>query len=361
MVSDTGGIAVADGATLSFNRADSFFYGGVISGGGNLYKTGAGKLTLTGANTHTGNTIVHDGTLVLDQNPIDNTEASYTIMYNATLLVTDGEGTIILSSGTNPAAPDTTIVLTAAPGIGYKVKEWTQNGLTVNGINIDYILYMGRSHTVTVAFEPICNDDATLTHVWGKWVVLTPLTLYSQGIKQRTCTVCHATETQYITTPGTHEDVIPLLGTAPISNENTTAVAYGNQPVANGRVPVDYRETRGNVALSIPTAKINELRRTAINGIIILDLSGIDNASAAVLPKDALAAFSEAGREVKIILPQGTIWMDAQALSDIASLAKWSNVLFSIAVSDAPTAVIRSGSENIRLRHISGMLDVTLP
>ena len=54
---------VLNNATLAFDRSDDIAYGGVISGTGQLIKQGAGKLTLSGANTYTGATFVNGGTL----------------------------------------------------------------------------------------------------------------------------------------------------------------------------------------------------------------------------------------------------------------------------------------------------------
>ncbi len=57
--------AIVNHATLSFNRSDALTYAGVISGTGALSKLGAGTLTLSGANTYTGNTTLSAGTLQL--------------------------------------------------------------------------------------------------------------------------------------------------------------------------------------------------------------------------------------------------------------------------------------------------------
>ena len=59
----TGSVAgaIADNATVVFNRSDSPSCGGVISGSGNLVQAGAGTLTLTGSNTYTGGTAINAG------------------------------------------------------------------------------------------------------------------------------------------------------------------------------------------------------------------------------------------------------------------------------------------------------------
>jgi fibronectin-binding autotransporter adhesin len=65
-IGSTSGVSVASGATLAFNRTDS--YGGnftrAISGSGGLLLQG-GALTLSAAQTYTGNTVISGGTLAL--------------------------------------------------------------------------------------------------------------------------------------------------------------------------------------------------------------------------------------------------------------------------------------------------------
>jgi autotransporter-associated beta strand protein len=54
---------ILDNAQLEFNQNTAGTYGGVISGSGSLIKSGGGTLTLTGANTYSGGTTVNGGTL----------------------------------------------------------------------------------------------------------------------------------------------------------------------------------------------------------------------------------------------------------------------------------------------------------
>jgi autotransporter-associated beta strand protein len=64
----TGSITgnVLDNGLLVFNRSDSVTFGGVISGTGGLIQQGMGVLTLSGANTYTGTTVVNNGSLIVD-------------------------------------------------------------------------------------------------------------------------------------------------------------------------------------------------------------------------------------------------------------------------------------------------------
>ncbi len=58
-----GDIAVANGATVAFNRSDTAAYAGAVSGGGQLRQDGTGVTILTGQNTYSGGTTVSAGVL----------------------------------------------------------------------------------------------------------------------------------------------------------------------------------------------------------------------------------------------------------------------------------------------------------
>ncbi|MBO1907713.1 autotransporter domain-containing protein [Microvirga sp. 3-52] len=55
---------VTNNGTLVFNRSDDVTFGGAVIGSGALVKQGAGRLTLSGANRYTGGTTISQGTLV---------------------------------------------------------------------------------------------------------------------------------------------------------------------------------------------------------------------------------------------------------------------------------------------------------
>ena len=59
-----GDIVADTGTTVTFDQGVDGAYAGVLSGAGKLIKDGAGILTVSGANTYTGNTEVLDGTLL---------------------------------------------------------------------------------------------------------------------------------------------------------------------------------------------------------------------------------------------------------------------------------------------------------
>ena len=58
-----GGVAIATGASLRFNRSNDLAVANVLSGAGSVTKLGASALTLTGTNTFTGGTSINSGSV----------------------------------------------------------------------------------------------------------------------------------------------------------------------------------------------------------------------------------------------------------------------------------------------------------
>jgi len=118
---------VSNNATLVFNRSDSTGFSKAISGTGNLTQAGSGTLTLTGANSYSGNTLVSAGTLAVGSGGSLGTSAveiasggvlnftrsdSFTAANNIAgsgLLRQSGEGVLTLSgSNTNTGVVEAT-------------------------------------------------------------------------------------------------------------------------------------------------------------------------------------------------------------------------------------------------------------
>jgi fibronectin-binding autotransporter adhesin len=84
-------IELNDGTTLTYNLAGPQTYSGVISGPGTVMKTGIGSITLAGANTYSGGTIVSQGILSFANTGAQPSAGTTSVAAGATLAL--GVGT----------------------------------------------------------------------------------------------------------------------------------------------------------------------------------------------------------------------------------------------------------------------------
>ena len=76
--------------------------------------------------------------------------------YSVSCTVVNGNGTVSIASGSDPAQYGSDVVFSATPVSGYRVREWRDNGALVNGKNPSYkISNIAAAHAVTVEFELI--------------------------------------------------------------------------------------------------------------------------------------------------------------------------------------------------------------
>ena len=95
-------LGAAERTLVVSNSADTIFSGVISGSGGGIYKDGAGKLILTGANTYTGDTTVASGTLRVDNTTGSGTGTGSVAVTAAGTLEGNGTigGSVFLSGGT---------------------------------------------------------------------------------------------------------------------------------------------------------------------------------------------------------------------------------------------------------------------
>ena len=164
-----GAVTISNGATLSFNRSDAITANNAIDGAGNLIKSGASTLTLGGANTYGGGTLISAGTLAGTTGSIQGN------ITNSGALIFDQSTTgtyagIISGTGTLAMTNTGTVTLTNA--------NTFSGGVTVNGGTL--VLdrtggpALGGTNQITI------NNTGTLrTDQAGQ--ILAPLVIVSSG------------------------------------------------------------------------------------------------------------------------------------------------------------------------------------
>ena len=143
----TGGSIVGDVANagiLAFDRSDAVTFGGIVSGSGRVRQAGTGTLTLTGANSYTGGTVVEAGTLQIGNGGtsgsiVGDVANQGTLVFNRSDSVTYGGA--VSGAGALRQAGTGTLTLTGANTFtgGTTVAQGILlvNGSTAGATNVD--------------------------------------------------------------------------------------------------------------------------------------------------------------------------------------------------------------------------------
>ena len=184
-VNDAGNIDIANGATVELNPEpySGVFYYDVISGEGNLVKTGAGTVILRNANNYSGGTTISNGTLSLD-----STAGSITgdVVNNGTLqftrtnaytfagdisgngAVTKGDVSTLTLTGTNTYSGGTTVSGGALMGTTTSLQGSIVNNATV-----------GFDQTTDGTYAGVMSGSGALTKAGSGTVILSGTNNYS--------------------------------------------------------------------------------------------------------------------------------------------------------------------------------------
>lgn len=92
---------ISSDSFVTFNRSDSYTYGGTLSGSGTVRQNGAGTLILTGSNSYTGGTDVNAGTLLANNGSGSATGSGAVLVLSGATLGGDGSisGSVTINSG----------------------------------------------------------------------------------------------------------------------------------------------------------------------------------------------------------------------------------------------------------------------
>ncbi|MCY1167214.1 autotransporter-associated beta strand repeat protein [compost metagenome] len=172
---------ITNNAAVNFDQAFNGVYAGTISGSGSLTKSGAGVLTLTGANAYTGGTTVSAGTLQGDtaslQGNISNNAAltfnqaangSYAGIISGTGTLTKTGAGVLTLSGANNYAGGTTVSAGTLQGSTTSLQGNITNNAAVN-----------FDQTTTGTYAGIISGTGALNKLGAGNLVLTGTNTYN--------------------------------------------------------------------------------------------------------------------------------------------------------------------------------------
>ncbi|MFA7078250.1 MAG: InlB B-repeat-containing protein, partial [Syntrophomonas sp.] len=138
------------------------------------------------------------------------------------------------------------------------------------------------------------------------------------------------------------------------------STAQPTAPAADGAVKVNYTSSNGTAVLSLPAAKVNDIIKNCQGGAADIDLSKVSGITAAELPKAALSAMNEAGLDITLKLPAGTITLGEDAAASILEQATGSNLSIELqpaatgSLTPAQQEAVQSGDLVLDINILSG-------
>lgn len=136
-------------------------------------------------------------------------------------------------------------------------------------------------------------------------------------------------------------------------------------PAADGAVTVNYTASNGTAVLSLPAAKVDDIIAKSTDGAAVIDLSKVSGVTAASLPKAAISAMNEAGLDVTVKLPAGTIILDEDAAASIVEQVTGSNLSIELqpvgtgSLTPAQQEAVQSGDIVLDINILSGSQQIS--
>ncbi len=138
------------------------------------------------------------------------------------------------------------------------------------------------------------------------------------------------------------------------------AIVQPTAPAANGSTQVNYTASGGTASLALPNAKVDEIITNSKGDEAVIDLSEVSGITSAELPKTAVSAMNQAGLDVTVRLPAGSITLNEGAAASILEQAEGGSLklelqqVASTSLTDEQKKAVKSGDLVLDINILSG-------
>ena len=300
-------------------------------------------------------------------------QAAYYVTVNESYAPTSGAGRYILNWSVN---------IDAGARDGYTFVNWTSpDGVSFAnpGSASTTFIMPGKDVTVTANWQQVAPTKYTVTFnanggsvspasaqtgTDGKLTVLPTPSRSNHRFDGWFTAVSGGTQitTDYVFTNNTtiYAHWTYTSGSGGGGGSSSGSTAQPAAPAADGAVKVNYTSANGTAVLSLPAAKVNDIIENSQGGAAVIDLSKVSGITAAELPKAALSAMNEAGLDITLKLPAGTIALDEDAAASILEQATGSNLSIELqpvatgSLTPAQQEAVQSGDLVLDINILSG-------
>jgi autotransporter-associated beta strand protein len=249
------------------NAASSF--SGLLTGAGQLIKTGTGTFTLTANNTYTGQTTVSNGTLI-----VNGTQAGSAVAVYAPAVL-GGIGRVGNLSGSGTVSPGNSPGQLSSGNVGFATNSTLRvelNGSTLGSgydqLNVSGSVSLAGNLHVTLGFTPAVNDNFTIIDNNGNDAVVGTF----NNLPQNSHLVFGGTLLRISYSAGAGANNVVLTRVAPVSPTITSLTPLPNavQIQGSGQAGLTYvLETAASLAAPIAWTPVGT-NTAAANGIVQL-------------------------------------------------------------------------------------------
>lgn len=287
-------------------------------------------------------------------------------------------GTVVPSDATNKTiiwsvSPNNTLsgvnvsgtVFTATTAGTAKIRAVITNGTTTG----DYI----QDFNITVdAGAPVQHTITASAGTGGSISPSGSVTVDDGGDQTFTITANNGYQILDVLVDGTSVGAVGLYTFNDVRGDHTIHATFNSSssgggtsttkpsiPAADGMVKVNYSQNRGETTLTLPGSKVTEIIGKS-EDTVTFDLRDVKDTTKVTLPKAALDDFAEAGLDVAIMMPEGTVMLSGEAAASVSGQAGGNTVsveLKQVPVSSLTTAqreAVKTGDRIIDINMLSG-------